>query len=377
MTSEERKAARYARRVQKRAEKKATCYAQCDNFDAVFSYDNLYRSYKLCRRGVAWKCSTQKYMTQAPLNVFTTYRLLQTGKFKSKGFVEFDIFERGKIRHIRSVAMEERVVQRCLCDHSLVPMLGRTFIYDNGASLKGKGYSFSVDRMCHHLRQHYKKHGNEGYVLLFDFSKFFDNVSHRIMTMALEKNFTDERLLRLAHHFIDAFGDVGLGLGSQISQTMALASANRLDHFVKEVLRIKGYGRYMDDGYLLHPSKEYLKTCLEALKAICKELEIKLNVKKTQIVKISHGFSFLKVRFFLTKTGKVIRRMHRAGIVRMRKKLKAFQRMVAEGKMQVDDVHASFQSWQAYTKNFNGHKTLQSANALYDKLFIHDWLCRA
>lgn len=377
MTSEERKAARYARRVQKRAEKKATCYAQCDNFDAVFSYDNLYRSYKLCRRGVAWKCSTQKYMTQAPLNVFTTCRLLQTGKFKSKGFVEFDIFERGKIRHIRSVAMEERVVQRCLCDHSLVPMLGRTFIYDNGASLKGKGYSFSVDRMCHHLRQHYKKHGNEGYVLLFDFSKFFDNVSHRIMTMALEKNFTDERLLRLAHHFIDAFGDVGLGLGSQISQTMALASANRLDHFVKEVLRIKGYGRYMDDGYLLHPSKEYLKTCLEALKAICKELEIKLNVKKTQIVKISHGFSFLKVRFFLTKTGKVIRRMHRAGIVRMRKKLKAFQRMVAEGKMQVDDVHASFQSWQAYTKNFNGHKTLQSANALYDKLFIHDWLCRA
>lgn len=377
MTSEERKAARYARRVQKRAEKKATCYAQYDNFDAVFSYNNLYRSYKLCRRGVAWKCSTQKYMTQAPLNVFTTYRLLQAGKFKSKGFVEFDIFERGKIRHIRSVAMEERVVQRCLCDHSLVPMLGRTFIYDNGASLKGKGYSFSVDRMCHHLRQHYKKYGNEGYVLLFDFSKFFDNVSHRITTMALQKNFTDERLLRLAHHFIDAFGDVGLGLGSQISQTMALASANRLDHFVKEVLRIKGYGRYMDDGYLLHPSKEYLKTCLEAIKAICKELEIKLNVKKTQIVKISHGFSFLKVRFFLTKTGKVIRRMHRAGIVRMRKKLKAFQRMVAEGKMQVDDVHASFQSWQAYTKNFNGHKTLQSANALYDKLFIHDWLCRA
>lgn len=377
MTSEERKAARYARRVQKREEKKAAGYAQYDNFDAVFSYDNLYRSYKLCRRGVAWKCSTQKYMTQAPLNVFTTYRLLRDGKFKTKGFVEFDIFERGKIRHIRSVAMEERVVQRCLCDHSLVPMLGRTFIYDNGASLKGKGYSFSVDRMCHHLRRHYKKYGNEGYVLLFDFSKFFDNVSHRITTMALEKNFTDERLLRLANHFIDAFGDIGLGLGSQISQTMALASANRLDHFVKEVLRIKGYGRYMDDGYLLHPSKEYLKTCLEAIKAICEELEIKLNVKKTQIVKISHGFSFLKVRFFLTKTGKVIRRMHRAGIVRMRKKLKAFQRMVAEEKMQVEDVHASFQSWQAYTMNFNGYKTLQSANALYDKLFIHDWLCRA
>lgn len=339
MTSEERKEVRYLRRVEKRAMKKRLGCAKYDDFDAVFSVDNLYRSYKLCRRGVAWKSSTQKYITQAPLNVLNAYRLLQDEKFKSKGFAEFDIYERGKARHIRSVTIEERVIQRCLCDNSLTPMLARSFVYDNGASLKGKGYSFSVNRMCHHLQQHYRKYGNDGYVLLFDFSKFFDNVSHRITSAILEKNFTDERLLRISHRFIDAFGDIGLGLGSQISQIMALASANRLDHFIKEVLHIKGYGRYMDDGYLLHPSKEYLKNCLTAIKELCNELEIKLNTKKTQIVKISHGFPFLKVNFFLTKTGKVIRRIHRSGVVRMRKKLKAFRRMVAQGKMQMADVY--------------------------------------
>lgn len=377
MTSEERKAVRRIRRTRKRAAKRATHYAQYDDFDTVFSYGNLYRAYKLCRRGVAWKCSTQKYMTQAPLNVLRTYHALQEGNFKSKGFMEFDIFERGKVRHIRSVGIEERVVQRCLCDNSLVPLMGRTFIYDNGASQKGKGYSFSVKRMCHHLRQHYRKYGNEGYVLLFDFRKFFDNVSHRITTMELEKNLTDKRLLRISQYFIDAFGDVGLGLGSQISQTMALASANRLDHFVKEVLRIKGYGRYMDDGYLLHPSKAYLKGCLEAIKVICNELEIKLNPQKTQIVKLSHGFSFLKVKFFLTKTGKIIRRMHHSGIVRMRKKLKSFRCMVEKGKMQVCDVYASFQSWRAYAKEFHSRKTLQSMTNLYNKLFASELPCAA
>lgn len=80
------------------------------------------------------------------------------------------------------------------------------------------------------------------------------------MKAILHKEFTDERLLALTEHFIDAFGDKGMGLGSQISQVLALASANRLDHYVKEILQVRGYGRYMDDGYLIHTSKAYLQT---------------------------------------------------------------------------------------------------------------------
>lgn len=132
MTSEERKEARYQRRVAARRKAKADKYARADSFNEVFSYGNLYRSYKCCRRGVAWKSSVQKYITQAPLNVLHTYNQLMAGKFKSPGFYEFDLYERGKHRHIRSTVISERVVQRCLCDNALVPMLGRTFIYDNG-----------------------------------------------------------------------------------------------------------------------------------------------------------------------------------------------------------------------------------------------------
>lgn len=44
------------------------------------------------------------------------------------------------------------------------------------------------------------------------------------MKAILHKEFTDERLLALTEHFIDAFGDKGMGLGSQISQVLALAS---------------------------------------------------------------------------------------------------------------------------------------------------------
>ena len=138
MTSEERREARYQRRIAKRMAKRNQSRAFCDDFNIVFSYENLYRSYKKCRRNVAWKASVQKYITQAPLMVNQTYEKLQAGKFKSSGFYEFDINERGKIRHIKSVTIAERVVQRCLCDNALVPMLSPTFIYDNGASLENR-----------------------------------------------------------------------------------------------------------------------------------------------------------------------------------------------------------------------------------------------
>lgn len=370
MTSEERREARYQRRKAHRAEKKAAQRALSDRFDWVFSYEHLYHSYKMCRRNVAWKASVQKYITQAPLNVLQTYTRLQNGKFKSSGFFEFDIMERGKKRHIRSVTIGERVVQRCLCDYALVPTLCRTFIYDNGASMKNKGYTFAGNRLTQHLREHYRKYGQEGYVLLFDFSKFFDRVSHRLVKAILHKEFTDERILALTEHFIDAFGDVGMGLGSQISQVLALASANRLDHYIKEVCHIRGYGRYMDDGYLIHPDKAYLQQCLEGIKAICDELEITLNLKKTQIVKLSHGFTYLKVRYYLLPSGKVIKKMCRRSITKVRHKLKAFQKKIEAGVMTYADVYQSWQSWRAYASNFNAYRTIHSVGSLYNRLFI-------
>lgn len=354
------------------AKKKANC-ARHDDFATVFSYDNLYRSYKRCRCGVAWKASVQKYITNAPLNVYHTFKELESGKFRSPGFYEFDLFERGKHRHIRSTGIMERVVQRCLCDNALVPMLERRFIYDNGASMKNKGYTFAAKRLVRHLQAHYREYGNEGYILLFDFSRFFDNVSHELIKGDLRREFTDKKILALTEHFIDAFGDKGMGLGSQISQVLALESANRLDHFVKEVLGIKGYGRYMDDGYLIHSSKKYLQNCLILIREQCEKLGITLNEKKTQIVKISHGFTWLKARMYLTESGKVVRKIYKRSITCMRRKMKKLQRKLKAGKMTFQDIWTTWQSWRSYARGFNAWHTIQSMGRLYDQLFIADW----
>ena len=368
MTSEERREARYQRRKARRTEKRNALKKSMD-FDETFTYTNLYRAYKKCRRGVAWKASTQKYIAQAPLEVYQTFERLQKGTFKTDGFYEFDLYERGKKRHIRSVTMRERVVQRCLCDNSLVPLVGRSFIYDNGASLEGKGYHFTMNRMIRHLQWHYRHYGSDGYILLFDFKQFFDNVSHEVIRKALGELYKDERLLNLIMHFVDAFGDKGMGLGSQISQTLALLSANRLDHMVKEELGIKCYARYMDDGYLMHPDKEYLKLCLNRIREVCREYGIELNERKTQIVKLSHGFIWLKARVYLTKTGKVVKKIYKRSITKMRQKLKDFRRLVDSGRMTLEDARTSVQCWMAYALHFDACRTAESMCSLVYQLF--------
>ena len=368
ITSEERREGRYRRRIEARRAKKETVYCDADRFETVFSYSHLYRSYRKCRLGVSWKASTQRYIAKAPLHVYHTLRQLQNGTFRSRGFSEFDIMERGKRRHIQSVDIYERVVQRCLCDYALVPLLRRTFIYDNGASMKGKGYSFAVNRLCRHLRRHYRKYGQEGYILLFDFSKFFENVRHEIIKRLLRKEISDTRIRELTEYFLDCFGDIGLGLGSQISQVLALASANKLDHYIKEVLWVECYGRYMDDGYLIHPSKDFLQKSLRAIEAICVQLGIKLNRRKTQIVKLSHGFTYLKVRFYLTARGKVVRKLGKGNVVRMRRKLKALRRMVDFGILTEDNVYDAFQSWRAHASHFHAYRTIQNMEGLWNKL---------
>ena len=368
MTSEERREVRYIRRCEKRRQKKERLL-RFDNFEWVFSYEHLYEAYKKCKRNVRWKASTQSYIDLAPLKVFRTYEKLRKGKFRSKGFFEFDIIERGKKRHIRSVLIDERVVQRCLCDYCLVPLLSRTFIYDNGASLKNKGYHFARKRVVRFLQRFVSKNGTNGYVLLFDFSQFFDNISHSLCKRILRENVTDKRIIKLVDHFIDMFGDIGLGLGSQISQIFALVSANRLDHYIKEVLRIKNYERYMDDGCLIHESKTYLQKCVLELSKLCRKYGIILNKKKTKIVKLSHGFTWLKTKFNISPSNRILKRLVRKSTRIMRRKLKSFSNFVDNGRMSLFDVYTSYQSWRSYARKFDSNRTIQNMEHLFLNLY--------
>jgi hypothetical protein len=141
-------------------------------------------------------------------------------------------------------------VQKCLCDKVLTPILTRPLIHDNGASVKRKGLHFAIRRLIVHLCRFYRRNGfsNDGYALLIDFTKFFDNIRHDVLFALMDRYIADPRVRDLTRRFVSVFGPgKSLGLGSQVSQNAAIFYPDKLDHFIKEKLRIKYYGRCMGD----------------------------------------------------------------------------------------------------------------------------------
>lgn len=373
MNSKERHEARYHRRVAARQAKREAYSKSFGNYEDVFSYKNLYEAGKNCCKGVMWKNSTQSYAARMVTNTASTHDTLMKREFKSRGFHDFDLIERGKLRHIRSVHISERVVQRCLCDNILVPTFSHSFVYDNAASLKGKGVDFAMDRLDTHLHKFYRKHGadavSEAYVLTGDFSDFFNSAPHGIIYKETERRIHDPDVRRLACQFMEDFGNIGFGLGSQVSQIDALMVASPLDHFIKEKLRIKYYGRYMDDFYLIHEDKEYLRYCMEQIKIQCEKYGFVLNKKKTRIAPLRNGVKFLKTKFFLTETGRVVRKMNPKSPIKMRRKLRIFRRWIDEGKFTLKDVETAYQSWRGHMIRGDSTLVLRKMDTFYKTLF--------
>lgn len=171
----------------------------------------------------------------------------------------------------------------------------------------GQGYKVCTRPHTTTLNAVLQKTRRQRYVLTIDYSKYFDNVNHEVLLQLVKEQIKDRRLFALTKFYIHEFGPVGLGLGSQVSQILAVFFPNKIDHFIKEKLRIRFYGRYMDDSYLLSDSKEELERALEEIKVICEKHGIRLNPKKTRITPIKDGVEFLHCRYRFGKNGRIIR----------------------------------------------------------------------
>jgi RNA-directed DNA polymerase len=327
------------------------------------------KAYKKCRKSVSWKESVQRFEARLAKNIFSLIKKLNAGDSICKGFVCFSIKERGKTRNIRSVHISERVVQRALCDNILIPILSRSLIYDNGATLKGKGISFSRTRIEKHLHEYFRIHGSKGYILLIDYSKYFDSISHEILYKLIEEKIFDEKVLNTIHQMIDAFGKKGLGLGSQISQILAIYFPNKIDHYVKEILRCNWYGRYMDDSYIICENKNQLNRYLQIIKEKSEKYGITINTRKTQVRRIDKGFVYLKCKYTLLASGKIIKRAAKVCTVRTRTKLKKMFGLYKAGLINTADVRAAWESYRGYMSYFNACRTVNTTKKLYYNLF--------
>ena len=162
----------------------------------------------------------------------------------------------------------------------------------------------------------------------------------------------------------------GVGLGSEISQIIALDYASPIDHYIKDVRGIHGYGRYMDDGYIISNSLEELKDIKQSLYRLAEEMGITMSDKKNTITPFRHhSFVFLKMRVTLGDTGKVTMKLSRRSIAAMRRKIDIFRQWVDGGEMDFEDVAQSYQSWRAHARRCNSYHSLRAMDERFVRKF--------
>ena len=383
------------------------------DMESIYDANALLNAFRESKKGTSWKESVQRYEMNLLRNINQTQKEIANGTYEQKDFYEFPLNERGKTRHIKSMHISDRVVQRSVCDNVLVPELERYLIYDNGASMKGRGIHFARKRLSTHLHKYFRKNGsNEGYILLLDFTKFFDNICHEPLVKEMRSKIGNDETMNFVAKLIDTFRiDVSymtdeeyagclktiynaleyaeidkskltgekymkksVGIGSQISQISGVFYPTRIDTYCKVVKSLKYYGRYMDDIYIIHRDKEYLKELLTQIQKMCDELGLFINPKKTQIIKLSKGFTFLKIKYILTDTGKVVERISRDGITRMRRKLKKLRKKLDAGEVAFEDIRCAYASWRGDKKHYDSYTTLKNMDKLFNELFIEPFI---
>jgi retron-type reverse transcriptase len=169
----------------------------------------------------------------------------------------------------------DRIVHHCIIN-VLGQFWSRLFISNTYACIKGRGIHKCMEDV--HKALVTDRNGTK-YCLKIDIRKFYDNVDHAALKKIMRCMIADEQLLRLLDKIIDSNGmEKGLPIGNFTSQYLANVYLSYFDHWMKEVLRVKYYYRYMDDIVVLSDSKEKLHQILDAM-GLYLGAELKLEIK--------------------------------------------------------------------------------------------------
>lgn len=230
--------------------------------------------------------------------------------------------------------------------------LTKSFIRDSHASQTGKGTDDGLMRLKTHMVDYYRRegHGADGWVLKGDVRHFFASIDHRKLKRklkaVLDKRGVDPRVYELLCIYIDVMED-GLPLGYQTSQLFALMFLDEFDHIIKEKYRIKYYGRYMDDFYIICSDKKKLQCILRDVRALMDSYGLELN-QKTAIFPLRNGIDFLGFHSYLTDTGAVIQKLRRDSSKRMKNKIRYWETAYPAGEVTKQEILRSFDAWDAH-----------------------------
>ena len=260
--------------------------------------------------------------------IFDLYKEIRDKKYEIGPSICFVVKE-PTLREIFAADFRDRIIHHLLYNY-ISPFFERLFINDSYSCRKKKGTLYGIKRVDHFIRSCSKNYAQDCYILKLDIKSYFMSIDHLILFQKVKEtlfrykdiiNFDLDFVLGLLEKVI--FNDPtknciikgskddwknlpkdkslffvsknkGLPIGNLTSQLFGNIYLNDFDHFIKCKLKIKYYGRYVDDFVIVHSDKEYLKAIIPQLREYLKSnLSLDLHPKKIYLQHFSKGVSFL------------------------------------------------------------------------------------
>ncbi|MDI3548112.1 MAG: RNA-directed polymerase [Halanaerobiales bacterium] len=321
-------------------------------YPRIYDFQNLELAYMKARRAKRFQEEVLQFSFNLESNLIQIQNELIYKTFRTGRYRYFYVHD-PKTRLVAALPFKDRVVQHALCN-VIEPLFEERFIPDSYACRVGRGIHAGADRVMQFLRVTQHK-WDRVYCLKADVSQYFPSINHAILKAIIRKRIACPDTLWLIDEIIDSGGDGGdcsrgLPIGNLTSQLWANVYLDQLDHFVKEILREKYYVRYMDDFVILGGDKRHLWEVKQEIEGfLADKLDLQLN-GKTGIWPISQGIDFLGYRIWPTH-----RLIRKSSIKRMKRKLKAFQRKYREGKIDLEKINATIQSWLGHVSHADSY----------------------
>lgn len=290
------------------------------------SLEDVFQAYHDCRRHKRKSKQAQMFELDLENNLVTLWEQLRDGTYRIGPSTVF-IVDRPVKREIFAAAFRDRIVHHLLMN-ALNPILEKQLVYDCYACRNGKGTHFGIQRLDHFMRSCSANYQEKAWTLKLDIRGFFMSIDRRLLFSRLDELIqnTYEKPDRdsLVHYcrmvvfndpthnclvkspesaweglprdksLFNARPGCGLPIGNLTSQVFANFYLSPLDHFIKNELGIRYYGRYVDDLVLVHASQKHLRACISRIRDyVSSELGLTLHPRKIRMQRVDQGISYL------------------------------------------------------------------------------------
>lgn len=289
---------------------------------------DLFQAYYDARRNKRNTVNALKFEMHYEEELFRLWEEIRDRRYRIGRSICFINFKPVQ-REIFAADFRDRVVHHLIFNY-LNPIVEPGFIKDSYSCREGKGTHFGIRRMQSFIRGCSHNYTRDAWVLKLDILGYFMRIDRQLLfdmicrklnaynrpvgfdksllIYLLEKvifndpttncvvkgKAADWRGLPPSKSLFHAPPGKGFPIGNLTSQLFGNIYLNPLDHFIKEELGVRYYGRYVDDFVEVHQDREFLKANIPKIRTFLGDhLGLELHPRKIYLQHYTKGVQFL------------------------------------------------------------------------------------